>query len=103
MKQKTIYKCDYCKKTRYTVEAMERHEKECVHNPKSVNCYRCAHSYKDNYYDDISTIIGAPMCNYTEDIIDERRADKCSEFVRSDTTFEARKYEDALAEEDDDE
>lgn len=95
MKERTVYQCEYCRRMRFTKEAMERHEIECIHNPLSVNCYRCAHAFEGEIYDDTGYPIGrlGACCNYTEDAITERFAHKCGEFVRSETPWYTRRSE----------
>ena len=96
MKERIVYQCEHCRKVRFTKTAMERHEVECVHNPLSVNCYRCAHAFEGNVYDHTGYPTGqlGACCNYTEDAIVDRMAHKCSDFVRSETMWYTRRSED---------
>lgn len=51
MKKVVRYKCDYCKKLAVKPETIEHHEKECIKNPESRNCYLCVHSIQGGYVD----------------------------------------------------
>lgn len=95
MKERMIFQCEYCRKIRLTKEAMERHEIECIHNPLSINCYRCTHAYEGEVYssEGYSTRWTGACCNYIEDNIGERMAHKCDEFTRSETPWYMRKGE----------
>lgn len=95
LKERMVYQCEHCRKIRFTKDGMERHELECVHNPLSINCYRCAHAFEGELYSHSGYPTGklGPCCNYTEDFIGERMAHKCSEFVRSNASFHTRKSE----------
>ena len=91
MKECRVYQCEYCRRIRFTKKVMERHEKECVHNPKSVNCYRCKRAYRGEAHDDYDRIFpDQPCCSYTEDEIVERLADGCEMFERSETMWYTR-------------
>ena len=80
---------------------MEKHEKECTHNPNGINCFLCEFACMDDYeqyngYDDsMSTIHDVPQCVYTEDIIEKNNASKCSKFRRSDKLSYERTYSEA--------
>lgn len=94
MKERKVYQCDYCRKIKITAEAMERHEKECLKNPDSVNCYLCELAYKGDYdFGDDFSAKDTPICYYTEDLITERMAHKCEEYRRSDKTYDYRDEE----------
>ena len=51
MKQVIRYKCDYCPQIYAKPETIERHEKECVHNPEGINCFLCVHMVNDMEFD----------------------------------------------------
>lgn len=88
MKQVQRYKCDYCRKTTVKQKTMEKHEKICIHNPNSLNCYMCANAYEGDYdKDEYSTIRSAPICSYEEEIIQTNDAPVCSKFVRSNEIY----------------
>lgn len=45
---KTVYKCDFCPKKRYTKKAMENHEKFCKSNPENWHdCLMCSNLEKE--------------------------------------------------------
>jgi len=85
------YKCSYCQKLTVKQETMEKHEKECRHNPNGKNCYMCANSYEGDYDNsEYSTIRNAPICAYNEEILTPHDALKCEGFVRSDDMYYLR-------------
>lgn len=44
---KTVYRCDYCKQTRFVKRAMEQHERFCMKNPDNVPmCFKGANGCK---------------------------------------------------------
>ncbi|HBS60906.1 MAG TPA: hypothetical protein DEA44_16790 [Firmicutes bacterium] len=92
MKQVTRYKCEYCRTFRATILGIEKHEKECVHNPDSVNCYRCAYAYEGETWDDYGhRHDNVPMCAYTEDILRENGASECGRYTRTDKMYYQRR------------
>lgn len=91
MKQVIRFKCDYCRAIRATTAGMERHEKQCIHNPKSVNCYRCAYAFEGERYSDFGyPMKDGPCCAYTEESIFENIADRCEHYTLSDTLYYTR-------------
>lgn len=99
MKEVKRFRCDYCGKLMAKKDRMGSHEKECVHNAESVNCYRCECAcitdwdYYNGSYE--STRKNAPVCAYEEDIILENKAPICKMFRRSDKTNYERTYDEA--------
>ena len=101
MKKVERYRCDHCGKLLAKEETMKKHEAECIHNPLSINCYRCEFACVDDYeqyndYDDsIHTRHDVPQCAYLEDVIDDNIASRCSRFRRSDKPNYERTYDEA--------
>ena len=96
MKEKLMYKCDYCQKLRATVVGMERHEAQCVHNPNGHNCFNCDKAYQGDFYDDYGRIThDFPMCAYSQDGIRENWAAKCNEYNRTDSMYHHRTEKEA--------
>lgn len=85
MKEVKGYKCDYCRTTKATVKSMEKHERQCVHNPNSVNCFRCVYAFAGGIYsfDGFPTGRQGACCAYTEDNIEENIAHKCGQYKLS--------------------
>jgi len=99
MTEKLMYKCDHCRKVMATVAGMERHEKQCLHNPDGHNCYSCDKSFLGDYDDDCSYSVAhdVPICAYTQDIIRENFADRCCGYKRTDKSYHNRTEKDAEA------
>ena len=101
MREVKRYHCDYCSTLRATKTSMEKHEAQCIHNPNSVNCFRCECSCLTDWDTDSeysnSTLKDVPVCAYEEDIITENRASKCHMFRRSGKGNYERTYEEASA------
>ncbi len=76
MKEVKRYECDFCRIIRATLKGIETHEKICVHNPNTLNCYRCAYAYEGEIYsyEGYPTGRNGPMCAYSEDLISENMA-----------------------------
>lgn len=89
MKEVKRYKCDYCDTLRATIAGMERHERQCVHNPNSINCFRCAYAYEGDIYNDFGYSTGrtGAICAYTEDAIKENTACECKRYRISSQMF----------------
>lgn len=92
------YQCEYCGKLLAGKKRMEDHETECVHNQKSINCFRCEFAYMDDYeqcdgYN--STVQDVPQCIYIDDKIECNDAPNCEAFRRSDKLNIERSYDDA--------
>lgn len=96
MKKVERYKCDFCKKLAARPETIERHEKECINNPDSRNCYLCVHSVQGGYvdmpYGGSSFNEEVPYCSYHEEPLSALRqsgytALNCEEFGRDDKMY----------------
>lgn len=91
------YKCDYCRKITARKSTIEKHEKECVANPESVNCFRCEFACVDDWdVDEYRTIKDTPVCVYEDDVIGVNCAATCVMFRRSKESNTRRTYEDAV-------
>jgi hypothetical protein len=91
MKEVRRYKCDYCGKIRATLRGIEKHEYQCIHSPKSVNCYRCAYAFDGERYNDFGyQMKDGPCCAYTEESIFENIASRCEHYQLSDEPYYAR-------------
>lgn len=97
MKKVERYKCDYCKKTAAKPDTIERHEKECIKNPNSRNCYLCVHSVQGGYvdmlpYGEESFESDIPFCNLHQEPLSTlrqfgRTALKCEDFKRDNCMY----------------
>lgn len=97
MKKVERYKCDFCKKLAVKPETIERHEKECINNPESRNCYLCVHSvmggYVDMYpYGGEKFVDDIPYCGlHLEQLATLRKqgytALNCEDFVRDEKMY----------------
>jgi len=98
MKEVKRFKCDYCNRVTAKEETMIRHEPQCVHNPNSVNCFRCEFAFQGDYQiDEYRNTVNAPICASTEDIINENFASKCDTYKKSDKMYYERNCEEAEA------
>lgn len=89
------YKCDYCRKLLVDYNRMREHERACIHNPLSVNCYRCNHAYMGEYdeeYTDgyVHTRKDVAMCSISEEMLTKNEAADCGDFMRSDEMYYTR-------------
>lgn len=93
MKEVKRYKCDFCRVLRATIQGIEKHERQCIHNPESVNCFRCAYAYEGDVYsrDGYPTGKLGPVCTYTEDTIWENMAHKCERYKLSEYPYYIRR------------
>lgn len=93
MKEVKRYKCAYCRALRATIAAMKKHEKQCICNPNSINCYRCAYAYEADVhsYEGYPTGVLGPHCAYTEDHIRENIAGRCEHYEISDQPYHTRR------------
>ena len=96
MKEVKRFKCNFCNKTVAKEKTMIKHEPQCVHNPNSVNCFRCEFAYEGDYQmDEYGTMDNVPICDYTEEFISENLASKCDAYKRSAKMYYERNYDKA--------
>lgn len=103
MKQVVRYKCDFCDKIAVKPETIQRHERECIHNPDCVNCFVCKFSTEGGYTD---TVVGsqwvdnAPYCQLHSETLQNLRhqghtALNCADFVKDEKMYYERSDVDA--------
>lgn len=98
MREVKRFKCDYCNRVTAKEETIKRHETQCIHNPNSVNCFRCEFAYEGDYHmDEYRTMDNAPICAYTEEFITENFALKCDTYKRSGEMYYQRNCEETAA------
>ena len=91
MKEVKRIKCDFCKKLTVKEITMQKHEKQCVHNPYSYNCYMCKKAYQGDIDDGIwATQRKAVLCEYTEDEILSNIAETCPAYERDSCKYDER-------------
>lgn len=110
MKKREAWQCDFCRKMVINSETMERHEKQCLKNPNSFNCYRCKGAYMgttyehyEYYVDDFNYASGeneikdVAMCWFSDEQInvDGNNANKCKHYERSEDMYMYRNNDDA--------
>lgn len=102
MKKVVRYQCSFCQKTAARPETMAEHEKECLKNPNSRNCYLCERAVQGGYRQD--RFGGdywdgeAAFCSWNEEPLDLLRAQgftakDCENFIRTDEMYYERKGE----------
>lgn len=101
MKKVVRWQCSFCQKTAAKPETMAAHERECIRNPESRNCYMCERAvlggyrqgYGGEYWDE-----SMAFCSYHMEPLDLLRAQgykatNCEDFVRSNELYKYREGE----------
>ena len=91
MREVKRYKCDFCRKLLVDYNRMELHEKTCIHNPESINCYRCTHAYIGDIVEDnglySQTYKDMAICDITEEMLAKNEAIDCEQFQRAEDMY----------------
>lgn len=99
MKKVVRYQCSFCHKTTAKPETMAEHEKECLKNPNSRNCYLCERAvqggYRQDRYGGERWDEDMAFCSWNEEPLELLRAQgftakDCENFIRTDEMYYER-------------